>query len=133
MSLCGLNGCCAISAKARYNLVSMRTLSSSIMAALVVVALFWGNCFSCPEAVLALATHQPAHPCCHKSKASVPNCDTQNLQHFVKSSVATPAPAMPVMALLPQTAPAVSRDSRPRATFEYLQPDLLSVLSTYRV
>src|SRR5262249_23613020 len=39
-----------------YNRASMRTLSSSIMAALVVVALFWGNCFSCPQALLAQKT-----------------------------------------------------------------------------
>jgi hypothetical protein len=111
----------------------MRTVSSSIMAALVVVALFWGNCFSCPEAVLALMAHQPAHPCCHKSKASTPGCDTQNLQQFVKTHADTQAPAMPVMALASLPIPAVSVESAPPVAVEYPPPDLLSLHSVYRV
>src|SRR5436305_666303 len=85
--------------RSEYNEISMRTVSSSIMAALVMVALFWGNCFSCPEAVLAFVAHHPAHQCCHKSKTSTPGCDTQNLQQFVKTHAAAQAPAMPMMSV----------------------------------
>jgi len=111
----------------------MRTVSSSMMAALVVVALFWGNCFSCPEAVLALMAHQPAHQCCHKSKASTPGCDTQNLQQFVKTDAGTQAPAMPVVALAALPVPAIARDTVTPITVEYPPPDLLSLHSVYRV
>jgi hypothetical protein len=69
----------------------MRTFSTSIMAALVIAALFWGNCFSCP---LVLAA--PAHPCCPHTKAPAPGCDLQVLQHFVK--VDSHAQAVPIVA-----------------------------------
>ena len=111
----------------------MRTVSSSIMAALVVVALFWGNCFSCPEAVLAYASHQPAHQCCHKSKASTPGCDTQNLQQFVKTHAGVQAPAMPVMALSTVEAPALAVDTMAPVVVEYPPPDFLSLHSVLRV
>src|SRR5690242_17235388 len=111
----------------------MRTVSSSIMAALVVVALFWGNCFSCPEAVLVFATHQPAHQCCHKTKASIPGCDTQNLQQFVKTHAGTQSPAMPVVAMVTLPVPAVVVDTAAPVIIEYPPPDLLSLHSVYRV
>jgi len=37
----------------------MRRVSSSLMTALIVAALFWGNCLSCPQMLLAAAT--PLH------------------------------------------------------------------------
>ena len=111
----------------------MRTLSSSIMAALVVVALFWGNCFSCPEAVLAYASHRSAHECCHKSKASTPGCDTQNLQQFVKTHVGTQMPALPVVALSMVEAPAFALDAPAPTVVEYPPPDFLSLNSILRV
>ncbi|HLK50294.1 MAG TPA: hypothetical protein VKT49_19260 [Bryobacteraceae bacterium] len=111
----------------------MRAVSSSIMAALVVVALFWGNCFSCPEAVLAFATHQPAHQCCHKTKAAVPGCDTQNLGQFVKADAGTHVPAMPVRALGTVLVPVLLGDRPAPVLIEYPPPDLLSLLSVHRV
>jgi hypothetical protein len=116
-----------------YNRISMRTVSSSIMAALVVVALFWGNCFSCPEAVLAYASHRPAHHCCHNSKASTPGCDTQNLQQFVKTHADTQAAAMPVGMLRTVEAPALVLEAPAPLVVEYPPPDLLSLNSILRV
>lgn len=68
----------------------MRILLNSVMAALVIAALFWGNCFSCPH------TYQPAHRCCHHGKPATEKCSTQGLRHFVqaeRSQQAAPAPA----------------------------------------
>jgi hypothetical protein len=110
----------------------MRTVSSSIMAALVVVALFWGNCFSCPEAVLAYASHRPAHHCCHNSKASTPGCDTQNLQQFVKTHADTQA-AVPVGVLHTVEAPAMVLEALAPLVLEYPPPKLLSLNSILRI
>src|SRR5579871_4228192 len=107
----------------------MRTVSTSIMAALVMVALFWGNCFSCPEAVLAYAAHRPAHHCCHNSKASTPGCDTQNLQQFVKTYTDAPAIAVPIAALSTVEPPALDVDTASPVVIEYPPPDLLSLNS----
>ena len=111
----------------------MRTLSSSIMAALVVVALFWGNCFSCPQALLAQKTQQPAHQCCHKHKTSAPGCETQNLQQFVKADVGTQTSPVAVLGVVaPLAAPLVWSEMRPAAA-PYSPPDLLSLQSILRV
>ena len=113
----------------------MRTVSSSIMAALVVVALFWGNCFSCPQALLALKTHQPAHQCCHKTKSSAPGCEAQSLQHFVKTDPGAQVPTLPVVAAVvaQQPAPSVSASEVLLASVEYAPPDLLSLHSSFRI
>jgi hypothetical protein len=58
------------------------------MAALIIAALFWGNCFSCPQLLVA-----QQHQCCHHEKAPTAACQLQNLQHFVK--VHAPSPAAP--------------------------------------
>jgi len=60
----------------------MRAVGSSVMAVLVVLALFWGNCFSCPQVL-----SQASHGCCHHSKAPNTKCQTRVLQHFVKADV----------------------------------------------
>jgi hypothetical protein len=111
----------------------MRAISSSIMAALVVVALFWGNCFSCPQALLALTSHQPAHQCCHKTKSAAPGCETQNLQQFVKGDASAHAPASPVVALVSLTAPPVLADTIAPTVVESSPPDFLSLQSILRV
>ena len=51
------------------------------MAVLVVVALFWGNCFSCPQILLAAQKHN----CCPHGKADQKECKTQGLRNFVKA------------------------------------------------
>jgi hypothetical protein len=111
----------------------MRAISSSIMAALVVVALFWGNCFSCPQALLTLKTHQPAHQCCHKNKTSAPGCESQNLQQFVKADPGTTAPAVAALGVIaPAGAPTVRSEVAPSAA-PYSPPDLLTLQSILRV
>ncbi len=111
----------------------MRTVYSSIMAALVVVALFWGNCFSCPQALLAQKANPPAHQCCHKTKSSAPSCGAQSLQHYVKADSGNHTPVLAVVALeaLPEISTFV-REAMP-ATPDYTPPDLFSLNSSYRI
>jgi hypothetical protein len=98
-----------------------------------VVALFWGNCFSCPQALVALKMHQPAHQCCHKNKTSAPGCETQNLQQFVKADVGTHTPPVAVLGVIaPVAAPIMRSEIRSSAT-PYSPPDLLSLQSVLRV
>ena len=79
------------------------------MATLVIVALFWGNCFSCPQVLLASKLQTPAHGCCHKTKQTNPGCHTQALQNFVKGDAVTHAAAMPVAIAAGVAAPVVAR------------------------
>ncbi len=115
----------------------MRALCSSAMAALVIVALFWGNCLSCPQILLSLKAHHPAHDCCKRGqKPAGKTCDARNLGPFVKSdagsgtqappdaAVAMAAPA----ALLPEAAVAVRLHSAVHSP-----PDLLSLHSSLRI
>lgn len=77
----------------------MRKFSISLTIALVLVAMLWGNCLSCPQ----IAT---AHSCCHKPQPASAACHTQSMQHFVKAE--RPAPVAPSVALLAEVpAPAV--------------------------
>jgi hypothetical protein len=69
----------------------VRKFSISLMVALVLVAMLWGNCLSCPQVTAA-------HSCCHKPQPASAACHTQSLQHFVKAE--TPAPTVPAVALL---------------------------------
>jgi hypothetical protein len=76
----------------------MRTFSSSLMAILIIAALFWGNCYSCPQVLLA-----QQHRCCHQKNAPSVSCATQNLQHFVKAGPCPVAP--PVASAAPEPNP----------------------------
>lgn len=71
----------------------MRAVCNSLMALLLLGALLWGNCLSCPQMLLGLASHAPAHDCCkHPGKqpaTSQNDCQSFALKHFVK---ADPAP-----------------------------------------
>jgi hypothetical protein len=85
----------------------MRAISNTFLAALIVAALFWGNCLSCPQMLLAFAHHAPSHGCC-KHKTAKPECTSQKLRNFIKTdpgSVAPPqsavAPAVPALAAMP--------------------------------
>ena len=71
----------------------MRAFYTSVMALLVVAALFWGNCYSCPQVLLAAASHG----CCHRSKVPKTDCQTQGLRNFVKAEKAAPVSGMPVV------------------------------------
>jgi hypothetical protein len=72
----------------------MRTFSSSLMVLLVVAALFFGNCFSCPQAFLAWQSHQPAHNCCPSPHPVSAGCQTQAMRHFVKAGDSGAQPLM---------------------------------------
>jgi hypothetical protein len=65
------------------------------MAVLIVVALFWGNCFSCPQVLLAAQ-----HGCCHRNKAPKTECTSQGLQNFVKAEKASPDAVAPTVAAI---------------------------------
>ena len=113
----------------------MRRVSSSLMTALIVAALFWGNCLSCPQMLLAAATHQPAHSCCHRSKSTATSCQSQGLQHFLK---AAPEMQTPAVAVVVAVAPAIAV-SQPQGALVapvevvHAPPDLLSLHSAFRI
>jgi hypothetical protein len=74
----------------------MKAVSSSFMTALVLIALFLGNCLTCPQ-LIAAAAHHPAHSCCHHPQPVQAGCQSQALQHFVKGESTS-------VRLLPETA-----------------------------
>ena len=83
----------------------MRTFCNSFLAVLIISALFWGNCFSCPQ-ILQSAKHS----CCHKTKQASSGCQTQVLKQFVKAEATSPAP--PVIAgILPVCLPVVLHET----------------------
>ena len=102
----------------------MRAFCNSLMAALVVVALFWGNCFSCPQILLAAQRHH----CCPHSKSGGNDCQTQGLRNFVKAEqIAQGAPAIVVnhaapLAVAPERLNTILAVPAPP---EYTPPDLL--------
>src|SRR5262249_34513848 len=108
------------------------TVGNSIMAALVVVALFWGNCFSCPQLLAALQSHQPAHGCCHKTKSS-PDCGTQVLKSFVKAEPGSTAPELPIVERVVEPPAAAAPAERLVVVEEHPLPDLLSLHSSFRI
>jgi hypothetical protein len=102
----------------------MRAVFNSLMAALVVVALFWGNCFSCPQILLAAQKHH----CCPHGKVNPNECKTQGLRNFVKAERATQAMPAPVAAAIispPPFAPRSSATLVVSTTPQYNPPDLL--------
>jgi hypothetical protein len=105
------------------------------MAALIVVALFWGNCLSCPQMLLTVAAHQPAHNCCHRTKTAGTSCQSQGLQLFLKAGpeLQTPAAAV-VAAVAPAIAVALPQGARVAPVeVEHAPPDLLALHSSFRI
>jgi hypothetical protein len=113
----------------------MRQVSNILMAALVVSALFFGNCLSCPQMLMAIAGHQPGHGCCHHPTAKI-DCHSQALSHFVKAQGANATPAFAASGLAPAVA-AVTTLARPAIApwrvADVAPPDLLSLHSLLRV
>jgi hypothetical protein len=108
----------------------MRVISTSVRAALIILALFWGNCLTCPQALMA-----QTHRCCHKNKQGSQSCQTQVLRQFVKADPAPHAAPVPVVAelsSLPLTVPVAEWTSLPNAS-EHAPPDLFSLHSSYRI
>jgi hypothetical protein len=60
------------------------------MVALVVVAMLWGNCLSCPDARAAASSPTSSHSCCHKPHPASAKCQTEGLSHFVKADSVVP-------------------------------------------
>jgi hypothetical protein len=113
----------------------MRQATNIFMATLIVAALFFGNCLSCPQVIMASASLQPGHGCCHHRSAKF-DCHSQALSHFVKapggnvtpmfaSLGVAPALAAPTVLARPVIAPARAADVAP--------PGLLSLHSPLRV
>jgi hypothetical protein len=106
----------------------MRVFCNSLMAVLVVAALFWGNCFSCPQILLAAQKHG----CCPHgkadSKADPKECKTQGLRSFVKADpAATDAPAVvesPAAKVIPQ-ASQLAGEQPPLQVQLFSPPDFL--------
>ena len=71
----------------------MRAVSNLVLAFLLLGALLWGNCLSCPQLLLSLASHSHSHGCCKPSgkqpATSRNDCQSFALKHFVR---ADPAP-----------------------------------------
>jgi len=113
----------------------MRVIASLLRAALIIAALFWGNCLTCPQALIAQS--QQRHQCCHKHKQDSAACQTQALQQFVKADPARYAPvfaAPAIVAVVPSPTLAVVTEpaSLPDAA-EHAPPDLLSLISSFRI
>ena len=109
-----------------YHKIEMRAVFNSLMAALVVVALFWGNCFSCPQVLLAAQKRR----CCPHGKSDPSDCQTQGLRNFVKAEKAAPAAPAPVSTVAIAPPPATSCLSVAPvvpACPKYTPPDLLSL------
>ena len=106
-----------------------------MMTALIVAALFWGNCLSCPQMLLAVAAHQPARNCCHKTKSAGTGCQSQGLQHFLKAGPELQTPAVAVMAAV-EPAIAVSLPQGAMVApveVVHAPPDLLALHSSFRI
>ena len=112
----------------------MRAVSNSLLAALVVAALFWGNCFSCPELLLSLVNKAP-HSCCQRHAPRAHACTTNALQHFVKADpVAVAAPAAAAPACVAMFTPAPAAQPMPAAAVPLPSPpDLPELNSILRV
>jgi hypothetical protein len=113
----------------------MRAASTWVLAALVLAALFWGNCFSCPQVLLSAKSD--TNCCPHSQHQPVKKqCQTQGLQNYVKVN-------LDLLALAPLAALATAHErwvpSLHRADFvsakpaEHSPPDLLSLHSTFRI
>jgi hypothetical protein len=108
----------------------MRTFSTSLMVLLVVAALFFGNCFSCPQMLLAGPSHQQRHNCCPGPQPVSASCP-QGMQHFVKAGDNGAQPSiLPVVAALIE-APALivlpNTPFIPPAPAEHAPPGIVSL------
>jgi hypothetical protein len=112
----------------------MKTFSNSLLAGLIVAALFWGNCFSCPQLLLSLAQKAP-HGCCKRSAPVAKTCTTQVLRQFVKADpVTVAAPAAAPLAEISFDAPRILRDESVASVVTlHPPPGLLQLTSLLRI
>ncbi len=118
------SGCWRATREIVYHTIEMRAVFNSLMTVLIVTALFWGNCFSCPQVLLA----SQKHSCCPHGKADPTECKTQGLRNFVKAEkaaqTAPPATVTDVVAA-PLPVAYLSAPVVVPASPEYTPPDLL--------
>ena len=108
----------------------MRTVSTSLMVLLVVAALFFGNCFSCPQMLLAWNLHQPQHNCCPSPQPVSASCQAQGMQHFVKADSGAQPTIVPVVAELVASPASIVLPNAPftvPAAAEHAPPGILSL------
>jgi hypothetical protein len=110
----------------------MRATSTAFLAALIIAALFWGNCLTCPQAISS-----SAHSCCPHGKKAGSDCRTQVMRHFEKADphqvetagmaqAQIAAAAAPGLPLAPEPAADPVSTGHP-------PPDLLSLHSNFRI
>jgi len=112
----------------------MRKFAILAMVLLAAAALFWGNCLTCPQ--MLLASHQPAHPCCPNPHPGSVHCTTHEMQHFVKADAGAPAPTVPTVAESIEPAASVSLPRQWKSTplpSEHAPPDLLLLTASFRI
>ncbi|MGA2118533.1 MAG: hypothetical protein ABSH56_27730 [Bryobacteraceae bacterium] len=112
----------------------MRVVSIAA-AVLVVVALFFGNCLTCPQMAASQSCCHPNQPCHHKQAPSRV-CEAAALHPFVKADIADHSVTLAVVSIAPITPDRVSAAS-PRdaalTSVEYAPSDLLSLHSSFRI
>jgi hypothetical protein len=112
----------------------MRAVTNSLLALLLLGALLWANCWSCPQLLLCQPDRDPSHECCKHPAGSQKGCASFGLQHFVKTD---PAPKAQLQAAGPIYL--VSRESMPvlvwrvTAVTPYSPPDLEVLNSSIRI
>src|SRR4249920_2177579 len=110
-----------------YPINFMKAFSNSVLAVLIVAALFWGNCFSCPQLLLSLAQKAP-HGCCKRSAPVKQTCTTSVLKNFVKAdpvAVAVPLAVPERVAAFALEAPVHAPLVVPRE--QHSPPDLIEL------
>ena len=112
----------------------MRAISIAA-AVLTVVALFFGNCLTCPLMAASPGCCHRNQPC-HRNAPLNRTCQAQVLHHFVKAHKADRGVTLSVVSIAPETRDRVRvvspRDADPAAA-EYGPPDLLSLHSSLRI
>jgi hypothetical protein len=112
----------------------MRAVSIAA-AVLAVVALFFGNCLTCPQMTASQSCcHRNQR--CHQHQRSDQACQSQALNHFVKADTADHAVTLAVVSIAPETRDRVGAAGPGAAAFtaaEYGPPDLMSLHSSFRI
>ena len=112
----------------------MRVLSIAA-AVLAVVALFFGNCLTCPQMTASQnCCHRNQR--CHQHQPPSQVCEAQALHHFVKADIAYHTVTLAVASIAPETSDQFSLADQRDAAFasaEYAPPDLISLHSSFRI
>ncbi|HUI55092.1 MAG TPA: hypothetical protein VLY04_08980 [Bryobacteraceae bacterium] len=114
----------------------MRAIFSSLTVVLIVAALLFGNCLSCPQMLWAWASHSAPHSCCHKPQPVSAGCHSQSMQHFVKAASTAHAPVLQAVAEAVQVTPpgATLLDAAPTPSpAEHAPPYVLALSSSLRI